>query len=58
LRFFTPQGLKIATMGVTFGVEAEEETKGPLFHAIFHPHRCNDKGIGYRISKTEIFTEI
>ena len=23
-----------------------EETKAPLFHAKFHPHRCNDKGIG------------
>ena len=19
---------------------------GPLFHAKFHPHRCNDKGVG------------
>ena len=21
-------------------------TKGPLLHAKFHPHRCNDKGVG------------
>jgi len=28
-------------MGVKFGME-----KGPLLHATFHPHRCNDKGIG------------
>ena len=24
----------------------EEGTKGPLLHAKFHPHRCNDKGVG------------
>jgi len=27
-------------MGVKFG------TEGPLLRARFHPHRCNDKGIG------------
>ena len=21
-------------------------TEGPLLHAKFHPHRCNDKGVG------------
>ena len=21
-------------------------TEGPLIHAKFHPHRCNDKGVG------------
>ena len=35
-------------MGVKFGTE--ERTEGPLFgplrRAKFHPHRCNDKGIG------------
>jgi len=42
-------------MGVKFGME--EGTKGPrighgggdqgpLLHAKFHPHRCNDKGVG------------
>ena len=31
-------------MGVKFGVE--EGTEGPLLHAKFHPHRCNDKGVG------------
>ena len=31
-------------MGVKFGME--EGTKGPLLHATFHPHRCNDKGVG------------
>jgi len=30
-------------MEVKFGVEAG--TQGPL-HAKFHPHRCNDKGVG------------
>jgi len=24
----------------------DEGTKGPLIHAKFHPHRCNDKGVG------------
>ena len=31
-------------MGVKFGTE--EGTEGPLPHAKFHPHRCNDKGVG------------
>ena len=31
-------------MGVKFGVE--EGTEGPLLHAKFHPHRCNDKDVG------------
>ena len=31
-------------MGVKFGTE--EVTEGPLIRAKFHPHRCNDKGIG------------
>ena len=31
-------------MGVKFGME--EGTYGPLLHAKFHPHRCNDKGVG------------
>ena len=31
-------------MGVKFGTE--ERTQGPLLRAKFHPHRCNDKGIG------------
>jgi len=29
---------------------------GPLLHAKFHPHRCNDKG--GRTPKIEIFTQI
>ena len=37
-------------MGVKFGMEewteVEEETFGPLLHVKFHPHRCNDKGVG------------
>jgi len=40
-------------MGVKVGME--EGTKGPLLHAKFHPHRCNDKGVGPKI---EIFTQI
>jgi len=28
-------------MGVKFGME-----EGPLLHAKFLPHRCNDKGVG------------
>ena len=49
LRFFAPQGRHVAPMGVKFGVE--EGTfgpllhGGPLLHAKFHPHRCNDKGV-------------
>jgi len=31
-------------MGVKFGME--ELTEGALLRAKFHPHRCNDKGIG------------
>jgi len=31
-------------MGVKFG--KKEGTEGPLLHAKFHLHRCNDKGIG------------
>jgi len=27
-------------MGVKYGTES------PLLHAKFHPHRCNDKGVG------------
>ena len=30
-------------MGVKFGME--KRTDGPL-HARFHPHQCNDKGVG------------
>jgi len=32
-------------MGVKFGTE-EGTFEGSLLHAKFHPHRCNDKGIG------------
>ena len=34
----------VAPMGVKFGTE--EGTFGPLLRAKFHPHLCNDKGIG------------
>ena len=44
LRFFAPQGRHVAPMGVKYGME--EGTEGPLLHAKFHPHRCNDKGVG------------
>ena len=44
LRFFAPQGRHVAPMRVKFGME--EGTEGPLLHAKFHPHRCNDKGVG------------
>jgi len=43
LRFFAPQGRHVAPTGVKFGVE---EGEGPLLHAKFYPHRCNDKGVG------------
>jgi len=41
-------------MGVKFGTEegtgnkgsVQKPPKGPLLHAKFHPHRCNDKAIG------------
>jgi len=42
LRFFAPQGRHVAPIGVQFGVD-----EGPkVLHAKFHPHRCNDKGMG------------
>jgi len=44
LRFFAPHGRHVATMAVKFGLK--EGTFGPLFHAKFHPNRCNDKGVG------------
>ena len=44
MRFYAPQGRYVAPIGVKFG--EEEGTKGPLLHAKFHPHRCNDKGVG------------
>jgi len=43
LRLFAPQGRHIAPMGVKFGVRREP---WPLLHAKFHPHRCNDEGVG------------
>ena len=33
-------------MGVKFGTEEGTFAEGPLLRAKFHPHRCNDKGIG------------
>ena len=44
MRIFASQGPHVAPMGVKFGTE--EGTEGPLLRAKFHPHRCNDKGIG------------
>ena len=44
MRFFTPQVRHVVPMGVKFG--KKEGTEGPLLHAKFHLHRCNDKGIG------------
>ena len=52
MRIFAQQGWHVAPMGVKFGTE--ERTEGPLlrafgaifFRANFHPHWCNDKGIG------------
>ena len=44
MRFFAPQGGHVAPMGVKFGTVPSSE--GPLLHAKFHPHRCNDKGVG------------
>jgi len=41
---FCPETRHVALMGVKFGME--EWTKGPLLHAKFYPHQCNDKGIG------------
>jgi len=37
LMFFAPQGQLVAPMAVKFGMDR---------HAEFHPHRCNDTGIG------------
>jgi len=44
LRFFAPQGRHVAPMGVKFGTE--EGTKRSPPPCQFHPHRCNDKGVG------------
>ena len=44
MRVFAPQGRHVAPMGVKFGME--EGTFGPILHAKFHPHRCNDNGVG------------
>ena len=41
MRVFAPQGRHVAPVGVKFGVE-----EGTDRHAKFHPHRCNDKGVG------------
>ena len=41
--------------GVARCTDGSENWESSLFHAKFHPHCCNDKGIG---PKTEIFTEI
>ena len=42
---FRPAGRHVAPMGVKFGTE--EGTEGSLLHAKFHPHHCNDKGVGH-----------
>ena len=44
VQVFRPAGATRCTDGVKFGME--EGTYGPLLHAKFHPHRCNDKGVG------------
>ena len=44
MRIFALQGRHVAQMGVKFGTE--EGTERPFLRAKFHPHRCNDKGIG------------
>jgi len=41
---YSETDFEVAPMGVKFGTE--EGTEGPLIHAKFHTHRCNDKGIG------------
>ena len=54
---FRPAGATHCTDAVKFGVE--EKTFGPLLHAQFHPHRCNDKGKFFYLSCffcTETFT--
>ena len=44
MRIFAPQGRHVAPMGVKFGMEESVLWSPPLCQ--FHPHRCNDKGIG------------
>ena len=46
---FRPAGATRCTDGVKFGTD--EGTKGRLLHAKFHPHRCNDNGIGPPINE-------
>ena len=41
---FRPAGATRCTDGVKFGTE--EGTEVPLLRAKFHPHRCNNKGVG------------
>jgi len=45
LSFLGPEGQHVAPMGLKFGME-EGTSFGPLLHAKFHHHRCNDKGVG------------
>jgi len=40
LRFFAPHGRHVAPTGVKFGRGGGDRS------AKFHPHRCNDKGVG------------
>jgi len=37
MRLFAPQGRHVASMRAKFGMD---------LHAKFHPHLCNDKGVG------------
>jgi len=41
---FRPARATRCTDGVKF--DMEKGSKGSLLHAKFHPHQCNDKGIG------------
>ena len=43
---FRPAGATRCTDGVKFDTKEGTEVHGPLLHAKFHPHRCNDKCIG------------
>ena len=43
---FRPAGATRCTDGGEIWHGGGDRRSGPLLHAKFHPHRCNDKGVG------------
>ena len=44
-RYFLPAALRASRRYLVYS-DADFEIFRPLLHAKFHPHRCNDKGVG------------